>query len=58
MAEIGIYYYHAGVTGPQKWQCLVEADIVGKEFNVWGSSAPQAIDQAIQEAWSRVPGRE
>jgi len=53
-AEIGIYY-HAGVTSPHKWQCLVEADIEGTQFDVWGSSPPEAIDRAIEEAWRRVP---
>ena len=55
-AEIGIYY-HAGVTSPHKWQCLVEADIEGTQFDVWGSSPPEAIDRAIEEAWRRVPER-
>ena len=38
-AEIGIYY-HAGVTGPEKWQCLVEADIEGTQFDVCDFSRP------------------
>ena len=43
--------------GPEKWQCLVEADIDGTQFDVWGSSPPVAIDRAIEEAWRRVPGQ-
>jgi hypothetical protein len=53
-AEASLSYF-AGVVDSKRWSCEVEADILGQQFTVWGSSPQQVIELAIAEAWRRVP---